>query len=121
MSVNAFLLFGVGRDCGRSIRMFGVGGGFLIHAPAVFSGIPPASGRGHGAEPGLWRRRFRRCWCIFKPQDALICAWAAFLLQAVGRGCGCGVTIFKHTQNSLGQVDLLVPLATSFSLGSSAG
>ncbi|BDY14868.1 hypothetical protein Sulfitobl28_08380 [Sulfitobacter pontiacus] len=63
LSVNAFLLLGLGGIVGVLSGMFGVGGGFLITPLLFFIGIPLRS---------LWpqaRTRSlpppsRRCWCI---------------------------------------------------------
>ncbi|MBK5933113.1 sulfite exporter TauE/SafE family protein, partial [Rhodovulum imhoffii] len=42
VSVNAFLLLGIGGLVGILSGMFGVGGGFLITPLLFFVGIPPA-------------------------------------------------------------------------------
>ena len=42
VSVNAFLLLGLGGMVGVLSGMFGVGGGFLMTPLLIFSGIPPA-------------------------------------------------------------------------------
>ena len=42
VSVNAFLLLGLGGIVGILSGMFGVGGGFLITPLLFFVGIPPA-------------------------------------------------------------------------------
>ena len=49
LSVNAFLLLGLGGIVGVLSGMFGVGGGFLITPLLFFIGIPPAVAVATGA------------------------------------------------------------------------
>ena len=49
ISVNAFLLLGLGGIVGILSGMFGVGGGFLITPLLFFIGIPPAVAVATGA------------------------------------------------------------------------
>ena len=49
VSVNAFLLLGLGGIVGLLSGMFGVGGGFLITPLLFFIGIPPAVAVATGA------------------------------------------------------------------------
>lgn len=49
MSVNAFLIAGLGAAVGFVTGMFGVGGGFLMTPFLIFSGIPPAVAVATGA------------------------------------------------------------------------
>src|SRR5213595_4051558 len=42
MSVNAFLIIGLGGVAGILSGMFGVGGGFLLTPLLIFIGVPPA-------------------------------------------------------------------------------
>ncbi|HAG25302.1 MAG TPA: permease, partial [Rhodobacter sp.] len=49
VSVNAFLLLGIGGVVGFLSGMFGVGGGFLITPLLFFIGIPPAVAVATGA------------------------------------------------------------------------
>ena len=49
VSVNAFLLLGIGGIVGFLSGMFGVGGGFLITPLLFFFGIPPAVAVATGA------------------------------------------------------------------------
>ena len=45
LSVNMFIIFGMGGAVGFLSGLFGVGGGFLLTPLLIFSGIPPV-GRG---------------------------------------------------------------------------
>ena len=54
VSVNAFLLLGIGGIVGLISGMFGVGGGFLITPLLLFIGIPP------GVAVASARRRLRQ-------------------------------------------------------------
>jgi len=49
VSVNAFVLFGLGGLVGILSGLFGVGGGFLITPLLMFIGIPPAVAVATGA------------------------------------------------------------------------
>ena len=42
LSINVFVLLGMGAAVGFLSGMFGVGGGFLLTPLLIFSGIPPA-------------------------------------------------------------------------------
>ncbi|MFZ9949902.1 MAG: sulfite exporter TauE/SafE family protein, partial [Gemmobacter sp.] len=49
VSINAFLLLGLGGIVGLLSGIFGVGGGFLITPLLMFIGIPPAVAVAPGA------------------------------------------------------------------------
>ena len=50
LSVNMFVIFGMGGAVGFLSGLFGVGGGFLLTPLLIFSGIPRSCG-GDGGEP----------------------------------------------------------------------
>ena len=61
LSVNLFLLLGMGGAVGFLSGMFGVGGGFLMTPLLIFSGIPPAVAVGTRASTGApLKRKLRR-------------------------------------------------------------
>ena len=49
LSMNVFLVLGIGAGVGFLSGMFGIGGGFLITPLLMFLGIPPAIAVGTGA------------------------------------------------------------------------
>src|SRR5260221_9226258 len=67
LSVNVFLLAGIGLAIGFLSGMFGVGGGFIMTPLLIFLGVPSAVAVGTGASQivaasvsragGHWRRR----------------------------------------------------------------
>ena len=65
VSVNVFLLFGLGGLVGILSGMFGVGGGFLTTPLLIFYGIPPAVAAALHAADGIWRTRLP-----MKPKNA---------------------------------------------------
>jgi len=114
VSVNAFLLLGLGGIVGILSGMFGVGGGFLITPLLFFMGIPPAVAVATGANQivassisGLmahWRR---------KTVDLKM---GAVLLAGGLIGAALGVAAFNALKQ-LGQLDLLVQLCYVLFLG----
>ncbi|PRY25570.1 hypothetical protein CLV78_102750 [Aliiruegeria haliotis] len=114
VSVNAFLLLGLGGLVGILSGMFGVGGGFLMTPLLFFIGIPPAVAVATEANQivassfsGMlahWRR---------KTVDIRMGA----VLQIGGLiGAAFGVVLFNFLK-SLGQVDLLIKLSYVIFLG----
>ena len=114
LSMNIFILLGMGASVGFLSGMFGVGGGFLMTPLLIFSGIPPAVAVGTetnqivaSSVSGMlahWRRRA----VDFK---------MGFVLFA-GSVCGSipGVLLFRLLR-SYGQVDLLISLCYVLFLG----
>ena len=51
LSVNMFIIFGMGGAVGFLSGLFGVGGGFLLTPLLIFSGIPPVISVATVAEP----------------------------------------------------------------------
>lgn len=107
ISVNLFLLLGLGTGIGFLSGMFGVGGGFLMTPLLIFIGIPPAvavptvanqvvASSASGAI-AHWRR---------KTID-LKMGW--LLLAGGAAGAIAGVQLFGLLR-SLGQIDLIITL-----------
>ena len=115
VSVNAFLLFGIGGIVGILSGMFGVGGGFLITPLLFFAGIPPAVAVATSANQivassvsGVLAHLRRRT----------VDLRMGTVLMAGGLvGSALGVAIFNYLR-ALGQVDLLVQVCYVVFLGS---
>ncbi|PJE29037.1 hypothetical protein SAMN06297129_1096 [Pseudooceanicola antarcticus] len=118
VSVNIFLLLGLGGMVGVLSGMFGVGGGFLITPLLFFIGIPPAVAVATSANQiiassvsGLFAHLRRRN----------VDLRMGLVLQAGGLvGSGAGVALFNWLKQ-LGQVDLLVNLCYVVFLGAIGG
>ena len=63
MSVNVFLILGMGVGVGYLSGLFGVGGGFLMTPLLIFAGIP---------RPSLWRPAPIRSWPLQFPGSSPI-------------------------------------------------
>jgi uncharacterized membrane protein YfcA len=107
VSVNAYLILGLGGLVGILSGMFGVGGGFLITPLLFFAGIPPAVAVATSANQivassvsGLLAHIRRKT----------VDFWMGTVLMFGGLvGSGLGVIVFNYLK-ALGQVDLLVNL-----------
>lgn len=114
ISVNAFLLLGLGGIVGFMSGMFGVGGGFLITPLLFFIGIPPTIAVATGANQVVASSvsgvlaQFRR--------KAVDVPMGLVLLVGGLVGSGFGVWVFAWLK-SLGQVDLFVQLSYVIFLG----
>ena len=114
ISINAFLVFGVGGLVGILSGMFGVGGGFLITPLLFFIGIPPAVAVATGANQVVassvsavlahLRRR-----TVDLPMGLVLLAGGMI-------GSGAGIYVFNLLR-ARGQVDLLVQLSYVLFLG----
>lgn len=115
ISLDVFLLFGLGGLIGFLSGMFGVGGGFLMTPLLIFIGVPPpiavATQANHVVASSVsgvfahWRRGnvdFRM---------------GAVLLAGGFVGSTLGVTLFSLLQG-LGQIDLVINLSYVVLLGS---
>ncbi|MCG7493622.1 sulfite exporter TauE/SafE family protein [Thalassobius sp. Cn5-15] len=114
VSVNIFLLFGLGGLVGVLSGIFGVGGGFLITPLLFFVGIPPAVAVATSANQivassvsGLFAHLKR------KTVDLKM---GTYLLAGGLVGSALGILLFNYLK-SLGQVDLLVQLCYVVFLG----
>ncbi len=114
VSVNAFLLLGLGGMVGILSGMFGVGGGFLMTPLLFFIGIPPAVAVATEANQIVASSfsgvlaHFRRKTVDFRMGTVLLVGGLI--------GAALGVVVFNYLK-SLGQVDLLVTLCYVVFLG----
>jgi uncharacterized protein len=114
ISVNVFLLLGLGGGIGFLSGLFGVGGGFLMTPALIFIGIPPAVAVASEANQLVatsitgviahWRRKS----VDFKMGTVLLCGGVI--------GSSIGVYVFKILRE-LGQVDLMISLLYVVFLG----
>ncbi len=114
VSVNAFLLLGIGGIVGILSGMFGVGGGFLITPLLFFAGIPPAVAVATSANQivassvsGVLAHLKRR---------TVDFRMGLVLLAGGLVGSAAGVQIFNLLRQA-GQVDLVVQLSYVIFLG----
>tara|TARA_R110000850_G_scaffold1550_1_gene8585 strand:- start:3526 stop:4437 length:912 start_codon:yes stop_codon:yes gene_type:complete len=107
VSVNAFLLLGIGGIVGILSGMFGVGGGFLMTPMLFFIGIPPAVAVATGANQ-IVASSISGVLAHFKRKTVDL-KMGIVLLSGGLVGAFFGVMLFNYLQ-SLGQVDLLVKL-----------
>jgi hypothetical protein len=114
VSVNAFVLLGLGGIVGFMSGLFGVGGGFLITPLLFFIGIPPAIAVATGANQVVASSvsgvlsHVRRRTVDFR--------MGLVLLSGGIVGSAVGIWVFARLSAS-GQVDLLVQLAYVLFLG----
>ncbi len=114
VSVNAFLLLGLGGMVGVLSGMFGVGGGFLMTPLLFFIGIPPTVAVATEANQ-IVASSFSGLLAHLRRKTVDI--KMGVVLQIGGLiGAGLGVFIFNYLK-SLGQVDLLVKLCYVVFLG----
>lgn len=114
LSVNVFVLLGIGGGIGFLSGLFGVGGGFLLTPALIFIGVPPSVAVASGANQLIatsitgviahWRRKS----VDFKMGAVLLCGGVV--------GSTVGVYIFKLLRD-LGQVDLMISLLYVVFLG----
>lgn len=114
VSVNAFLLLGLGGIVGFLSGMFGVGGGFLITPLLFFIGVPPAVAVATGANQvvassvsGVLAQVRRK---------AVDFRMGLVLLAGGMVGSTAGIWVFQW-MTRLGQVDLFVQLSYVLFLG----
>lgn len=114
VSVNAFLLLGLGGLVGVLSGMFGVGGGFLMTPLLFFIGIPPAVAVATEANQ-IVASSFSGVLAHFRRQTVDIRMGVVLLIGGLV-GAALGVVVFNHLK-SVGQVDLLVRLCYVVFLG----
>ena len=114
VSVNAFLLFGLGGMVGILSGMFGVGGGFLMTPLLFFIGIPPAVAVATEANQ-IVASSFSGVLAHFKRRTVDLRMGTVLLIGGL-IGAALGVVVFNYLK-SLGQVDLLVKLCYVVFLG----
>ncbi|MEH0073807.1 sulfite exporter TauE/SafE family protein [Pannonibacter sp. Pt2] len=118
ISVNMFMIFGMGGAVGFLSGLFGIGGGFLLTPLLIFSGIPPAVAVATvttqtvaSSASGVltyWRR------------GAIDIKMAMILLSAGIVGSALGAWLFDILQ-SLGQLDVVIALSYVTFLGTVGG
>jgi len=114
LSVNMFVIFGMGAAVGFLSGLFGVGGGFLLTPLLIFSGIPPVVAvatvasqivaSSASAALSYWRRRM---------MDLKL---ASVLMLSGAGGTLIGVVVFNGLK-SLGQLDLIIGVSYVTFLG----
>ena len=114
VSVNAFILLGLGGLVGVLSGMFGVGGGFLMTPLLFFIGIPPAVAVATEANQ-IVASSFSGVLAHLKRKNVDFKMGGVLLIGGL-IGAGLGVFIFNYLK-SMGQVDLLVKLCYVIFLG----
>lgn len=114
VSVDAFLLLGIGAGVGMLSGLFGIGGGFLITPLLFFIGVPPAVAVATGANQvvassisGVLAHLKRR---------TVDLRMGMVLLAGGLIGSSLGIVIFRWLAR-MGQIDLAVQLAYVLFLG----
>ncbi|WP_300517291.1 sulfite exporter TauE/SafE family protein [Aliiroseovarius sp.] len=114
VSVNAFLLLGLGGIVGILSGMFGVGGGFLMTPLLFFIGIPPAVAVATEANQ-IVASSFSGVLAHLKRKTVDLRMGTVLLVGGL-IGAALGVQLF-NTLKAMGQVDLLVKLSYVVFLG----
>ena len=114
VSVNAFLLLGLGGIVGILSGMFGVGGGFLMTPLLFFIGIPPAVAVATEANQ-IVASSFSGVLAHFRKKTVDLKMGGVLLVGGL-IGAGLGVQVFNILK-AQGQVDLLVKLCYVVFLG----
>jgi hypothetical protein len=115
VSVNLFLLLGLGGMVGLLSGLFGVGGGFLITPLLFFIGIPPTVAVATGANQVV-ASSVSGVLAQFK-RKAVDVPMGIVLLIGGLVGSGLGIWVF-NLLTELGQIDLVVQLSYVVFLGS---
>ena len=114
VSINAFLLLGLGGFVGILSGMFGVGGGFLMTPLLFFIGIPPAVAVATEANQ-IVASSFSGFLAHFRRKNVDIKMGFVLLVGGI-IGATIGVQVFALLRE-IGQVDLLVKLCYVLFLG----
>ncbi|SLN53002.1 hypothetical protein AQS8620_02309 [Aquimixticola soesokkakensis] len=114
ISVNAFLLLGLGGLVGILSGMFGVGGGFLITPLLFFVGIPPAVAVATSVNQ-IVASSVSAVLAHLKRKTVDLKMGLVLLIGGM-IGAGIGVQVFNALRE-IGQVDLLVTLSYVIFLG----
>ncbi|MBM7068141.1 sulfite exporter TauE/SafE family protein [Actibacterium sp. 188UL27-1] len=114
VSVNAFLLLGLGGIVGVLSGMFGVGGGFLMTPLLFFIGIPPAVAVATEANQ-IVASSFSGLLAHLRRKTVDLRMGGVLLIGGLA-GAALGVVIFNILKG-MGQVDLLVKLCYVIFLG----
>jgi uncharacterized protein len=114
ISVNAFILLGLGGLVGFLSGIFGVGGGFLMTPLLIFIGVPPPvavatqTNQIVASSISGMLAHWRRMGVDFKMGLVLLCGGIV--------GSTAGVFLFTYLRQ-IGQIDLVISLAYVFFLG----
>ncbi|MEM6460585.1 MAG: sulfite exporter TauE/SafE family protein [Pseudomonadota bacterium] len=114
MSVNAFIILGMGAAVGFLSGMFGVGGGFLITPLLIFYNIPPAVAVATGANQVV-ASSFSGALSHFR-RGSLDIKLGLTLLAGGLVGASVGIYLFTLLR-TLGQLDLIISLLYVVFLG----
>ncbi|MGP6086928.1 sulfite exporter TauE/SafE family protein [Antarctobacter jejuensis] len=114
VSINIFLLLGLGGLVGVLSGMFGVGGGFLLTPLLFFIGVPPAVAVATGANQ-IVASSVSGLMAHLKRKTVDLRMGTVLLIGGL-IGAGLGVFLFNYLK-SLGQVDLLINLCYVVFLG----
>jgi uncharacterized membrane protein YfcA len=114
VSVNAFLILGLGGIVGFLSGMFGVGGGFLITPLLFFIGVPPAVAVATGANQVVASSISGVLAQLKRKGVDFTMGWV--LLGGGIVGSAVGVWVFRW-MTQLGQIDLFVQLSYVLFLG----
>ena len=114
VSVNAFLILGLGEIVGFLSGMFGVGGGFLITPLLFFIGVPPAVAVATGANQVVASSVSGVLAQMRRKGVDFTMGWV--LLAGGLAGSAIGVWVFR-LMTKAGQVDLFVQLSYVIFLG----
>ena len=114
VSVNAYLLLGLGGMVGVLSGMFGVGGGFLMTPLLFFIGIPPAVAVATEANQ-IVASSFSGVLAHLRRKTVDLRMGTVLLIGGL-IGAALGVAVFNYLK-SMGQVDLLVKLCYVVFLG----
>jgi uncharacterized membrane protein YfcA len=118
LSVNVFVILGMGAAVGFLSGMFGVGGGFLITPLLIFYNIPPAVAVATGANQVV-ASSISGALAHFKRGSLDIKLGLVLLIGGLG-GATIGIRIFTLLRE-LGQLDLIISLLYVIFLGSVGG
>ncbi len=108
VSVNAYMLLGLGGLVGLLSGMFGVGGGFLMTPLLIFIGIPPAVAVATEANQ-IVASSFSGVLAHLKRRTVDLKMGVVLLIGGL-IGAFLGIQLFNYLK-SLGQVDLLIKLS----------
>ncbi len=114
VSVNIFVLLGLGGLVGVLSGMFGVGGGFILTPLLFFVGIPPTVAVATGANQ-IVASSFSGVLAHFKRRTVDL-KMGMFLLVGGLAGAALGVQVFSWL-TALGQIELIVTLTYVVFLG----
>ncbi|MEM1040059.1 MAG: sulfite exporter TauE/SafE family protein [Pseudomonadota bacterium] len=114
MSVNVFVLFGMGLGVGFLSGMFGVGGGFLMTPLLIFYNIPPAVAVATEANQ-IVASSFSGALAHFRRGTVDIKLGVMLLIGGI-TGSAAGVAIFSSLREA-GQLDLIISILYVVFLG----